>query len=51
MKRAILDSAASGESEDPGLPLLHTWKSVYLFVLGAFVIWIALLIVLTKLYS
>jgi hypothetical protein len=51
MKRNILDSTASRESEGPSLPLLHTWKGVYLFVLGTFVLWIALLIVLTKLYS
>ncbi|HEX3716624.1 MAG TPA: hypothetical protein VH595_01540 [Verrucomicrobiae bacterium] len=39
------------EAEDPDLPWLRTWKAVYLFVLGSFVLWVALLIVLTVMYS
>jgi hypothetical protein len=39
------------EAEDPGLPWLRTWKGVYLFVLGSFVLWVALLIVLTEIFS
>jgi len=39
------------EAGDPGLPGLHTWKGVYLFVLGTFVLWVALLIALTEIFS
>lgn len=34
-----------------GLPLLRTWRSVYLFVFGCFVLWVALLAMLTLIYS
>jgi len=39
------------EVEGPGLPGLRTWKGVYLLVLGSFVLWVALLIVLTETFS
>jgi len=39
------------ESEETGLPFFRSWKSVYLFVLGSFVFWVALLIALTKIFS
>ena len=29
----------------PGLPWLHRWRAVYLFVLGCFALWVALLVV------
>jgi hypothetical protein len=35
----------------PGVPGFRTWKTVYLFVLASFAIWIALLIALTKSFS
>jgi hypothetical protein len=41
----------NGESEETGLPLLHSWKAVYLFVVGSFVLWVVLLIVLTGMFS
>ena len=41
----------ASEVEEPGLPGLRTWKGVYLFVLGSFVLWVALLIVLTEVFS
>jgi hypothetical protein len=34
-----------------GLPALRTWPAVYVFVLGVFVAWVALLTVLTEAYS
>ena len=34
-----------------GLPGLRTWRGVYAFVLGCFVLWIVLLIALTRAYS
>jgi hypothetical protein len=34
-----------------GLPGLRTWRSVYLFVFGCFVLSVLLLLVLTVIYS
>jgi hypothetical protein len=39
------------ETEKTGLPVFRTWKGVYLLVVGSFVLWVALLIVLTKMFS
>jgi len=39
------------EAEETSLPWLRTWKRVYLFVIGSFVLWIALLIALTDFFS
>jgi hypothetical protein len=38
------------EGEAPGLPALRTWRRVYVFVLGSFVVWVGLLIVLARLF-
>jgi hypothetical protein len=43
------DDSQSGE--DPGLPRLHTWRAVYLFVIGSFIVWVVLLFVLTSIFS
>jgi hypothetical protein len=40
-------------SEGPtatGLPVFHTWRGVYLFVLGSFFLWVALLFALTIMF-
>ena len=37
--------------EVTGLPGLRSWRTVYLVVLGTFVLWIGLLTILTRLYS
>ncbi len=34
-----------------GLPGFRSWRTVYGFVLGVFVLWVVLLAVLTELYS
>jgi hypothetical protein len=39
------------ETEGTGLPFFRSWKSVYLFVLATFAVWVALLIALTKAFS
>jgi hypothetical protein len=39
------------ETEDTGLPFFHSWKAVYLVVLGSFIFWVALLVALTKFFS
>ena len=41
------DTAGAGT----GLPVLRTWRSVYLFVLGCFVLSVLLLLMLTMSYS
>jgi len=33
-----------------GLPLLRSWRGVYLFVFGCFVLWVMLLAMLTVLF-
>jgi hypothetical protein len=37
--------------ETTGFPGLRTWRGVYTFVLITFVIWVALLIALTRAFS
>ena len=39
------------EDNHTGLPGLRTWKSVYLFVLGVFAVYVLLLLALTRHYS
>jgi hypothetical protein len=41
----------AAESGETGLPWLGSWRGVYLFVLATFVLWIALLWLLTSLFS
>jgi hypothetical protein len=50
MKRPPATEPSARESEETGLPVFHSWKSVYLFVLGTFVLWIALLVALAKIF-
>jgi hypothetical protein len=45
-------AAPRSAEPDPGvtgLPLLRSWRSVYLFVFGSFVLWVVLLLLLTRL--
>jgi hypothetical protein len=53
--RPVSENAPGGRvppsDETTGLPGLRTWRSVYFFVLGVFVLWVGLLTVLTRLYS
>ena len=51
MKRFAAVKSVAPEDDDTGLPWLPTWKSVYLFVIINFVLWVALLIVLTDFFS
>jgi hypothetical protein len=34
-----------------GLPGLHSWRWVYLFVLGCFVVWVVLMVVFERLFT
>jgi hypothetical protein len=51
MKSPADTESSARESEETGLPFFHSWKSVYLFVLVSFVLWITLLVALTKYFS
>jgi hypothetical protein len=51
MKPPAATEPSACKSEETGLPFFRSWKSVYLFVLGSFVLWIALLVALTKYFS
>ncbi|MDB6054343.1 MAG: hypothetical protein JWN25_1866 [Verrucomicrobiales bacterium] len=47
----LLEGSVVAGDESTGIPVLTTWKAVYWFVLGAFVIWVAVLALLTRLYA
>jgi len=42
---------ATADDDRTGLPGLRTWRGVYVFVLGCFLLWVMLLIALTAFYS
>lgn len=39
------------DAEPPGLPGLHTWRGVYLFVFGCFVLVVVLLAVFARIFA
>jgi hypothetical protein len=43
--------ARATEDEMTGIPWLRSWKGVYVFVLGSFILWVALLVALTVSFS
>jgi hypothetical protein len=45
------DVPRDDKDELTGLPGLHTWRSVYLFVFGCFALSVLLLLALTVIYS
>jgi hypothetical protein len=49
-ERVSPEAARHAAEETTGLPLLHTWRSVYLFVLGSFVLWVLLLVALSLVF-
>ena len=40
-----------GRDELTGLPGLRTWRGLYTFVFGCFILWVALLVALTVIFS
>jgi hypothetical protein len=40
-----------GKDELTGLPGLRTWRGVYVFVFGCFILWVALLLALMVSFS
>ena len=51
MKLSPATEPSARETEETGLPLFHSWKGVYLFVIGTFVLWVALLVALTRTFA
>jgi hypothetical protein len=45
------EAPPDGKDEATGLPWLRTWRGVYLFIFGCFVLSVVLLIALTVIYS
>jgi hypothetical protein len=45
------NSSDTSENETTGLPGIRTWRNVYLLVVAIFVVWVALLIVLARIFS
>ncbi len=41
----------AANEEETGVPGLRSWRAVYLFVFGCFLVWVALLAVLTRWFS
>jgi hypothetical protein len=39
------------ESEDTGIPGIRTWRGLYVFVFGSFVLWVVMLFALTMIFS
>lgn len=48
---ASVEPPADGKDELTGLPGLRTWRGVYLFVFGCFLLWVVLLLALTVNFS
>ena len=49
MKRSSPES--SDHDESPGVPGFRTWRSVYLFVFGCFVLVVVLLAIFTRVFA
>jgi hypothetical protein len=47
----VPEHSPTPEDESPGVPGFRTWRGVYLFVFGCFVLWVALLFALTRMFS
>jgi len=45
------ETPPDSREEATGLPWFRTWRGVYVFVFGSFLLWVALLLALTVLYS
>jgi hypothetical protein len=52
VNRSIDSNQSTSESDAAtGLPLLRSWRAVYWFVLAVFVVWVALLAALSRVFS
>jgi hypothetical protein len=46
-----VETSPDRKEEAPGLPGFRTWRGVYLFVFGCFVIYVVLLALLSRAFS
>jgi len=46
-----VDAPPDGEDGRTGVPGLRTWRGVYFFVFGCFILWVVVLLVLTVSFS
>jgi len=46
-----VEARPAGEEAMTGLPGFRTWRSLYIFVLVTFILWVVLLLALTLSYS
>lgn len=51
MKRPVADELRSAEREEIHLPGFRSWRGVYAFVLGCFVVYVVLLVILSRAFS
>ena len=51
MKRPTAKEISSVENEAPRLFWFRTWRGVYLFVIGCFILCVALLAILSRAFS
>jgi hypothetical protein len=45
------EPARPPDDETTGFKVVRTWRTVYLLVLGSFILWVALLALLTRTFS
>jgi len=48
---ASADAPDSPDERSTGLPLFRTWPAVYLFVVGCFALWVAILALLPRIFA
>ena len=51
MKLPTVAEPPVSEAESTGLPWFHSWRGVYVFVFGSFILWVVLLFALTLSFS
>ncbi len=51
MKPPSVAEPPVAEAEPTGLPWFRTWRGVYIFVFGSFLLWVVLLFALTVIFS
>lgn len=49
--KAPAEAGNTAEREPTGLPWFRTWRSVYVFVLGCFILYVVLLAVFSRAFS
>jgi hypothetical protein len=50
-ENASTGPAVENQNDSPGLPWFRTWRGVYLFTFGCFVLYVVLLTVFSRVFS